>query len=419
MMCHLMHISCRFSARVGRLEIRCARREVRANVRIDVRFARGYNAPSASRLRRTVGSAAMRALVRGASFDRVDRATGPSEEETNGSSKDRRGVRRGGHPCRERLQQRRDDGSGRQCGGFGWRLGSGLDGPVGGGRLAIDGGARHAHALAQLRHRGKRRRDQRARQGLHGREPERDDQRRQPAGRQLLRPAQDRGHRRVRAGHHDHVDGPLRPPEPVLPRTAQRVHPDGHAQAVHRHRLVLQGPLAGPGRDLRDARHAALQRVLQQGPVRQGRDHHVPDQLDRVPRRVREAEGGGHPAAGLRHRRPGAQRRLLPVLRPQLHDDVPAGERLAEALQRRDPLDRPGDRRPAHQVGLAQDPGLHEPRRPDEHRLGRPVRGRQGRDDARGLVGLPGVQRQDGLQRRRVRPAVHRHAGQGRGRVPG
>ena len=48
---------------------------------------------------------------------------------------------------------------------------------------------------------------------------------------------------------------------------------------------------------------------------------------------------------------PGAQRRLLPVLRPQLHDDDVLGRRLEEALQRRDRLDRSQDRRPARRSG--------------------------------------------------------------------
>ena len=69
---------------------------------------------------------------------------------------------------------------------------------------------RHADALAQLRHRGERRRDEEPGRGVREAEPEHQDQRRQPARRQLLPAAAggvDRPHRTRSLGS---VDGALR-----------------------------------------------------------------------------------------------------------------------------------------------------------------------------------------------------------------
>ena len=112
-----------------------------------------------------------------------------------------------------------------------------------------------------------------------------------------------------------------------------------------RHRLVLEGPrrsTRAPSacRSTCSTTTASTTRTCSRRP---GSRRSRP--LGRALRGLRQAQGRRHPADDLRHRRPGAQRRLLPLLRPQLHDDVPAGRRLEEALQRRDRVDRPDDRR--------------------------------------------------------------------------
>ena len=181
---------------------------------------------------------------------------------------------------------------------------------------------------------------------------------REPAGRQLLSPAERGRHRASRAPTSRRMwTGLFALQNQTYLEPLNHLHPGRTAQEVQRHRLVLQGLQLSQGRDLRAARHAALQRLLQQGPVRAGRDHLVPDHLGRASSpRCDKLKASGIIAVRVRHRGPGAQRRLLPLLRPQLHDDVPAGQRLAEALQRPDPVDRPRDRQPASAVGASSSP---------------------------------------------------------------
>ncbi len=166
-----------------------------------------------------------------------------------------------------------------------------------------------ADPVAQLRRRSERQGDQGADRRLHGQEPERHVRAGRPAGRQLLRAAQDGGDLEDRAGPDDDVDRPVRPSEPGIPRAPQPVHPDGHAEQVRWDQLVLEGSQGRDRRHLRSARSAVLQRLLQQGALHQGRCHVVPDDLGRALRRLRQAEGDRRHADDVWHGLAGAQRR--------------------------------------------------------------------------------------------------------------
>ncbi len=102
-----------------------------------------------------------------------------------------------------------------------------------------------------------------------------------PAGRQVLRVCsrRPRSRRRGRTSLTQWT-GLFDAQEPGLPRAAQRLRPDRRAQEVRRASTSrAQGPQGRRRRLCRAARPAVLQRLLQQGPVRQGRRRVVPDDV--------------------------------------------------------------------------------------------------------------------------------------------
>ncbi len=170
-------------------------------------------------------------------------------------------------------------------------------------------------------------------------------------------PGQGGSHRGPHACHGRHVEGPLRS--------------GGGAGLHHRRQGLRRADAHGPGRLL-----------LQQGPVRQGGCRCLHDQdLGRPARRGQEAAGGGHHADRHGRRRQMAAALLLVAPR---HPDRRQGGLRGRAARRRQGLcrrDLREGRRALQATGRSQALPVRLPRR-DLSAIGRPVRRRQGRDDA-------------------------------------
>ncbi len=155
-----------------------------------------------------------------------------------------------------------------------------------------------------------------------------------------------------------HVDRPVRPQEPGLPRAAQRLHPDGRAQEVQGHRLRARrtstlddGVLSC--RSTSSSTTASTTRSCSTRPAITS----FPTTWDELFAACDKLKAAGITAVHLRHRRPGARRRLLPVLRPQLPDDVPTRSTTGRSSTTGEiPWTDPAIVRPSSTSGLALRP---------------------------------------------------------------
>ena len=123
----------------------------------------------------------------------------------------------------------------------------------------------------------------------------------------------------------------------------------------------------------------------------------VPTDWNQLFAACKKLQGRRVHAADLRQRRPAAGGRVLPLVRHELHDDrLLSGVRVAEAVQRADPVDVTDGLGPAQHVGQAEELRLHQQRRADQDQQPGRLRERQGRHDDRRHLGHPEVHQRPG-----------------------
>ena len=206
-----------------------------------------------------------------------------------------------------------------------------------------------------------------------------------------------------------------------LPRAAQPVHPGRHAQVVQRHRLVLEGPrrrTRAPSacRSTCSTTTASTTRSCSPRPGSRA----FPTNWNEFYGGLRQAQG--EPASCRWPTAPGGQA-LNAGFYPYYDLSymmmyLPVGD-WKKLYSGQIPWTDPAIVGAAHQVGDPQDQGLHERGRPPNSDSVALFEAGKAAMTLEGCVGLQGVPRQARRQGRRVRPAVHRHPGQGRRRVPG
>ena len=207
-------------------------------------------------------------------------------------------------------------------------------------------GPDHADHLAQLRHRAERHGPAEPGQGVPQGAQEHHGERGQPARVQLFRPAPGGRDLQERPRPGRHVDRPVHAPVQELPG-----QPEGQGSGVGpgpgrpERAQVDQRRIQRGQRPVRDpAGEPVLHWLLQQDRVQEGRRQRGAHRLEPAVHGVQEAPLGRLHAAGLRQRRPAAGRGVLPLVRPELHDDrLVLGVPVAGPVQREDPVD--GDRR--------------------------------------------------------------------------